>query len=137
MFTETTLKLTHRAVLAMLDAATTRAEQLGQPQCIVIVDASGEILGQLRMSGAKYLSLKSARSKARTAASMAAPSHVIPEDFGPLIAAATGGDVTRLSGGLPIIVDDHLVGGIGVGSGSPEQDIAVAEAALAILTDKP
>ncbi len=133
MFVEQSLKLTHRAALAMLDAAATRAEEIGQPQCIVIVDASGETLAQLRMTGAKYLSLKSARTKARTAASIGAPSDAIPEAFGPPIAAATGGDVTRLGGGLPILVDGHLVGGIGIGSGSAEQDIDVASAALAVL----
>jgi uncharacterized protein GlcG (DUF336 family) len=133
MFTEPTLILTHAAVLAMLSAAATHAEEIGQPQCIVIVDASGETLGQLRMTGAKFLSLKSARAKARTAASIGAPSNAIPEAVGPAIAAATDGDVTRLGGGLPIRIGAHLVGGIGVGSGSAEQDLAVAEAALAVL----
>ena len=133
MFTQATLTLTHKAVLTMLEAAATCAEQMGQPQCIVIVDASGETLGQLRMSGAKYLSLKSARAKARTAASIGAASDAIPEDFGPLIAAATQGHVTRLGGGLPIMMDGHLVGGIGVGSGSADQDKAVGTAALAAI----
>ncbi len=135
MFTEPSLTLTHRAALAMLDAAVTKAEDIGQPQCVVIVDASGETLAQLRMSGAKYLSLKSARTKARTAASIGAPSNAIPEEVGLAIAAATDGSVTRLPGGLPIVIEGHLVGGIGVGSGAPDQDIAVAEAALAVLSD--
>ena len=130
MLIEQTHRLTHQGVLAMLVAAVAKAEEIGQPQCIVIVDASGETLSQLRMTGAKYLSLKSARAKARTAASIGAPSANIPESVGLGIAAATEGDVTRLPGGLPIFVDGHLIGGVGVGSGSPEQDIAVAEAAL-------
>lgn len=129
-FVEPTVKLTHKAVLVMLEAAVARAEEIGQPQCIVIVDASGETLGQLRMSGAKYLSVKSARAKARTAASIGAPSDAIPEAVGLYVAAATEGDVTRLGGGLPILVDGHLVGGIGVGSGSPDQDKDVGQAAL-------
>lgn len=125
--------LTHAATLAMLQAAVAKAEEIGQPQCIVIVDASGETLVQFRMTGAKFLSLKSARAKARTAASIGAPSDAIPEQVGPAIAAATEGDVTRLGGGLPILADGAVVGGIGVGSGSPDQDIAVADAALAVL----
>lgn len=133
MFTEASLKLTHHAVLKMLEAAVARAEEIGQPQCIVIVDASGETLGQLRMSGAKYLSLKSARTKARTAASIGAPSDAIPEHVGLLISAATNGSVTRLGGGLPIIENGHILGGIGVGSGSAEQDIDVGQAALDVL----
>jgi glc operon protein GlcG len=124
------IKLTHAAVMEMLRAGIAQAEKSGQPQCIVIVDASGETLAQMRMTGSKFLSLKSASAKARTAASIGAPSDAIPEDFGPKIAAATGGHVTRLGGGLPIIVKGTLVGGIGVGSGTADQDKAVAQAAI-------
>ncbi|MEL6523459.1 MAG: heme-binding protein [Pseudomonadota bacterium] len=122
--------LTHAGVLAMLQAAVSKAEEIGQPQCIVIVDSSGEPLGEIRMTGAKYLSRRSALAKARTAASIGAPSDAIPEAVRPAIAAATDGSMTGLSGGLPIKLKDTLLGGIGVGSGSPEQDVAVAEAAL-------
>ena len=135
-FTEATLRLTHQAALAMLAAAVEKAEAIGQPQCIVIVDASGETIAQLRMTGAKFLSLKSARTKARTAASTGQPSGEIPEAVGLLIAAATEGNVTRLRGGHPIFVEGVLVGGIGVGSGSPDQDSEVANAGLAALTDQ-
>lgn len=129
-----TLALTHDAVLTMLNAAVRRAEQMGQPQCIIVVDASGVTLAQIRMTGAKYLSLKSAESKARTAASIRAPSDAIPEAVGPAIAAATDNSVTRLGGGLPIFVGGQCVGGIGVGSGSPEQDKEVAWAALTSIS---
>ena len=134
-YTIATFNLTHAAVMDMLQTAVAKAEDMGQPQCIVIVDASGETLGQIRMTGAKYLSMKSARSKARTAASIRSQSAAIPAEVGPLIAAATGGDMTCLGGGLPILINGQTVGGIGVGSGSAAQDIEVAEAALAILSD--
>ena len=104
----------------------------------MIVDASGEPLGEIRRTGAKFLSRKSARAKARTAASIGAPSDATPEAVRPHIAAATQGDVTGLGGGLPIRVEGHLVGGIGVGSGSLDQDKDVATAALkAIGADLP
>lgn len=127
------VKLSHIAVMDMLAAGIAQAEKDGQPQCIVIVDASGEPLAQIRMTGAKFLSLKSALAKARTAASIGAPSDLIPEHVGLFIAAATDGNVTRLGGGLPIVYKDQVIGGIGVGSGSPDQDKAVAQAAIDIL----
>lgn len=126
-------QLTHSGVLAMLSAAVTEAEAIGQPQCIVIVDASGEVLGEIRMTGAKFLSRKSALTKAKTAASIGAPSAAIPETVRTAIGLATGGAVTGLGGGLPIRVDGHLIGGIGVGSGSEAQDVQVANAALAAI----
>ncbi|MEO1539945.1 MAG: heme-binding protein [Pseudomonadota bacterium] len=128
--TRTTRILTHQAVLAMLTAAVAEAEAIGQPQCIVIVDASGEVLGEVRMTGAKFLSRKSATAKALTSASTGAASTGIPEAVRPLIGLATDGSVTGLPGGLPIWIDGTLLGGIGVGSGTGEQDIAVATAAL-------
>ena len=133
MLFETKQHLTHQAVMLMLQAAIDKAEALGQPQCIVIVNASGELLGEICMSGAKFLSRKSARAKALTSASVGKPSDAIPEAVRPAIAAATEGGVTGLPGGLPIWFEGALVGGIGVGSGSGEQDIAVAEAALAAI----
>ncbi|MEL6887372.1 MAG: heme-binding protein [Pseudomonadota bacterium] len=132
-FAAATSALTHSGVMTMLQAAVARAEEIGQPQCIVIVDASGEPLGEIRMTGAKYLSRRSARTKARTAASIGAPSDAIPEAVRPHIAAATQNAVTGLGGGLPIRVGGVLLGGIGVGSGSAKQDIDVGRAALAAI----
>ena len=129
-FTSSTLSITHAGVMRMLTAAVAQAEKMGQPQCIVVVDASGVTLGQIRMTGSKFLSLKSATAKACTAASIRAPSATIPEAVGPAIAAATNNAVTRLEGGLPIIINGACLGGIGIGSGSPDQDKAVAKAAL-------
>ena len=128
-----TKHLTHAAVLQMLGAAVAKAEEIGQPQCIVIVDASGEALGEIRMNGAKFLSRKSALPKARTAASIRAPSNAIPEDFRPHISAATQNSITGIGGGLPIIIGGFFVGAIGVGSGTAEQDIEVGAAALAVV----
>ncbi len=129
--------LTNAAVFEMLRAAVAYADQIGQPQCIVIVDASGETLGACRMTGAQYLSRLSARAKARTSGSIGAPPDAIPEAVRPNIAAATQGQVTGLRGGLPIRIAGALVGGIGVGSGSPDLDFAVAGTALAAFGAEP
>lgn len=123
-------RLTDRAVTTMLQAAMDAATAMRQPQCIAIVDLSGVVLVQFRMTGARFLSLRSALCKARTAASINAPSDGIPAEVAGAIAAATGGVVTSLPGGLPIRVEGHLVGGIGIGSGTGSQDVAVATAAL-------
>ncbi len=133
VFTETTTRLTHAGAIEMVTAAIAKAEEIGQPQCIVVVDASGETIAELRMSGAKYLSLKSARTKARTAASNRTPSANIPEAIRVGIVGATQNHVTALPGGLPIVIADECIGGIGIGSGSGDQDIAVANAALAAI----
>lgn len=125
--------LTDDAVLTMLQNGAAKANEIGQPQCLVVVDASGEVLGSLRMAGAKYLSLRSARAKARTAASIGAATGGMPEEFASKLAAATGNAVTNLAGGLPVKMEDRVAGAVGVGSGSAEQDIAVGKAMLAAI----
>lgn len=129
-FTRQTEQLTDDAVMTMMHAATREASKMGQPQCIVIVDPSAVELAVFRMCGAKVLSMRSAKAKAQTAASTGKPSNALPEDVRTAIASATEGAMTGLGGGLPIWREGNLLGGIGVGSGTPEQDIAVAMAAL-------
>lgn len=132
-FVRETKVLTHQGALAVLLAAVERAEAMGQPQCIVIVDANGEVLAEVRMTGAKFLSRKSALAKALTAASIGNETLSVPEGVRTAIGLATGGKVTGLPGGLPIRLDGVVLGGIGVGSGSGEQDIEVARAGLAAI----
>jgi len=119
--------------MAMLEAAVRRAEEMGVPQCIVVVDASGETLGEIRMTGSKFLSRKTALAKARTAASTGNLSHRVPEAVASLLSAASRGEITSLKGGYPVRIDGILVGGIGVGSGHGDQDIEVARVALAAV----
>lgn len=136
-FTRPTEQLTDAALLAMLQAAADKARAMGQPQCIVIVDPSAVDLAVLRMSGARVLSLRSARAKAQTAASTGRPSALLPEAVRSAISAATEGAMTGLPGGLPIWRGGVLLGGIGIGSGSGAQDVEVAEAALAAIGATP
>ena len=131
--TTPTERLTDAALLAMLHAAADKAQAMGQPQCIVIVDPSAVDLAVLRMTGSRVLSLRSARAKAQTAASTGKPSSALAEAVRPAIAAATEGTMTGLPGGLPIWRGGVLLGGIGIGSGSGAQDVEVAEAALAAI----
>ncbi len=136
-FFEPSAQLTDKGVLVMLHAAIEAADAMRQPQCIVIVDRSGVVLGSFRMKGARFLSLKSALAKARTSASINGPSTAVPEPARVHIAAATQGAVTGLKGGLPIRFDGILVGGIGVGSGTGDQDEEVARSALQAIGADP
>lgn len=125
--------LTHAGALAVLDAAVAKAAAMGVPQCIAVVDPGGNLLAFVRMDGAKVLSQHSATRKAITAASSRAATGGVDEALAAKLALATGGRVTNLRGGLPIVVEGQVIGAIGVGSGTGEQDVAVAEAGIAAL----
>lgn len=131
--TTASLKLTHDGAMKLLNAAIAKAKDMGVPQCISIVDAGGHIVALTRMDGAFAMSIETSLMKAMTAASYGEPTGNILAGVDIKLAIATQGKRINLPGGLPIIVDGHLVGGIGVGSGTGEQDRQVASAALATL----
>ncbi|MDO9418155.1 GlcG/HbpS family heme-binding protein [Pararhizobium sp.] len=124
------VSITHEGALKALAAAAEHAGGMKVPQCIVIVDTSGETVASLRMDGARYLSMHTARSKARTAASINNPTGGMTAEFGLAAGVASQGGVTHLPGGLPIRFNGKLAGAIGVGSGSGDQDFEVGRAAL-------
>ncbi|TCT11932.1 uncharacterized protein GlcG (DUF336 family) [Tepidamorphus gemmatus] len=133
MLTRRSTKLTHAGALAALAACVARAEAMGVPQCIAVVDASGVLLAFVRMDGARFLSNESAIAKATSAASTRMPTSRLPVDMEVKLALATGGRLTNLKGGVPIIVEGECIGGIGVGSGTGSQDLEVARAGLAAI----
>jgi len=48
---------------------------------------------------------------------------------------ASGGKITTLLGGVPIIVDSQIIGAIGAGGGTGEQDAEVAKAGVAAFLE--
>ena len=127
------MKLTTEGAMKLLNAAMAKATEIGVPECISIVDTGGHLLAYARMDGAFTMSFDSSLMKAMTAASYGDPTGNILAGVDIKLAIATQGKRINLPGGLPIIVDGQLLGGIGVGSGTGEQDRIVADAALAVL----
>jgi glc operon protein GlcG len=131
--TNPSLKLTHEGALKALAGAVAKAEELGVPQNIAIVDDGGNLLAFVRMDGAKLLSRETSMSKAITAASHRQPTSRLDPANEIKLAIASGGRLTNLEGGLPIVIAGQCVGAVGVGSGTGAQDVEVARAALAAI----
>jgi len=131
--TEQSLKLTSNGAMKILQAAMEKADSMGVPQCITIVDAGGHMLAFCRMDGAYVLSNDSSMKKAVTAAIYGQLTGQMDDNIAIKLAIATDGKRVNLPGGVPIIVDGHVLGGIGVGSGTGAQDLEVAKAGIAAL----
>jgi glc operon protein GlcG len=134
-FTASAPFLTAAGARAVLDAALAQAARMGVPQCIAVVDAGGHLLAFARADGARIGSISVAQTKAISAATRLRPT---AEEGGgdalTTIRLALAADrVTGIGGGLPIVVDGTVVGGIGVSSGTTDQDLEVARAGLAAL----
>lgn len=121
----------------MINATVKKGKEIGVNVNIAIVDDGGHLVSFGRMDGAPLLSIEIATNKAYTAIAFGLPTH----DWHPLIAeepALREGIVhtPRLvifGGGFPIKVGDQIIGGIGVSGGSAEEDMACAQAGLAVF----
>ena len=127
-----TSDLAHRVVAA----AEAKAEAMGHPMVIAVVDESGILKAFSRMDGAALLSVQVAQDKAYTAIGFGLPTdgwHDFIKDDPPLAAGAPAA-IDRLiifGGGYPIKSGDQVIGGIGVSGGHYTQDMEVAQAGLA------
>lgn len=136
MHTVTRLDLEKARIL--IAGATEKANEIGVPMCIAVVDESGNLLAFERMKGGKVTSTTIAIDKAYTAAAAKRATHEYGEVSQPGkpaygINSAIGGRLMVVAGGLPVLVDGEVVGGIGISSGTPDQDRMCAQAGLDAL----
>jgi uncharacterized protein GlcG (DUF336 family) len=121
------------------EAAIAHAQTLGKAFAIAIVDDSGQLKAFHRMDGAPLISTQIAQDKAYTAVGFGIPSHgwydFIKDDPPLTLGAPTGIDrLVVFGGGYPIVVDEAVVGAIGVSGGHYSEDMQVAEAGLTAIT---
>lgn len=119
----------------LIEGARQKAQAIGVPMCIAITDESGHLIAFERMDGGKVTSITIAIDKAFTAAGARKATHEYGEasqpgkpTFG--IHSAIGGRLVVVGGGLPVMVGGDVVGGIGISSGTPMQDLECAQAGI-------
>ncbi|BBG04722.1 MULTISPECIES: GlcG/HbpS family heme-binding protein [Pseudonocardia] len=120
-----------------LSAGLAKATEIGQPMNVAIVDAGGHLVAFARQDGAIRASIDIAQRKARTSILMNLPTAALM----PLVQPGaelygleqTADGMVAFGGGIPVHRDGELVGAVGVSAGSVEQDVTVAEAAVAAL----
>lgn len=120
-----------------LAAGWAKATELGIAVSIAVVDAGASLKAFSRMERALLVSVESAWRKAYSAAAAGRPTQEIYEAYRgePALLGQIGGlgPVAFIPGGLPLLEGEDLIGAVGVGGGTPEQDVQVAEAAVAAL----
>ncbi|MFJ6793303.1 heme-binding protein [Streptomyces sp. NPDC091268] len=119
----------------LVAAATAAAEAAGATVSVTVLDAGGHLLAFRRDDHAVLISGETSTRKAYTALQLDAPTADLVEAVrpgGPFHTLPTALDrpLLFIAGGLPVHRDGRLVGAIGVGGGSPEQDHAFAVTAM-------
>jgi glc operon protein GlcG len=127
-----THRLTEEASLKMLQAGVAKANELGCKVSLAVVDQSCRLIGFLMMQGAKHFSIITTQRKAITSASQKMPTGYAPEENA-LSMSVRMGDFTNIPGGFPITVEGEVIGAVAAGGAKVDEDVIVAQAALAAL----
>lgn len=119
----------------LIDGARKKSEEIGVPMCIAVADESGNLIAFDRMDGGKVHSITVAQDKAFTAGAARKATHEynavnIPGNLAFGMHTEVGCRISTVGGGLPVVVDGEFVGGIGVSSGAPQQDMECAQAGV-------
>lgn len=122
----------------VIDAAIAKAEEIGQPQDIAVVDAGGNLKAHVRMDTANIGSIHISINKAYTSIAFQTQTKDLTEATRPTgdlygLNDAHGGRLVVFPGGIALVRDGRIVGAVGVSTGSIEQDQTVAEAGAAAL----
>jgi len=128
--------MTLKSSLPLLAAAEKKAEEIGVPMVITVLDAGGNMIAQHRMDDALLVSVEISLNKAYSALAV----KIATDELGklaqpgqPLYGIQNASRMIIFGGGFPITVDGKIIGAIGVSGGSVEQDMACAKAGLAAL----
>ena len=135
------VKLTLLGARKVLQGAEAKAVELKLKANLAVVDDAGLLLAFERMDGARPASISTSQTKAVSAATFRAPTGPVASGakendpfFNSYLQSAasdSGGKITALAGGLPIVVDGQVIGAIGVAGGMGDQDLEVAKAGIA------
>jgi len=115
------------------------ARENGRALSIYILDQFGNHVHMHRMDGQGWINIRTAEMKARTALLTRGPSHARMNQarqnpFNQLYQINAHGLFPN-SGGLPIIVNDQLIGAIGIGGAAPTSDFSDEICAHHALTE--
>jgi uncharacterized protein GlcG (DUF336 family)/uncharacterized protein with PIN domain len=120
----------------VIAAAEAKAEEIGQPMNIAVVDAGSNLVAHVRMDGAWIGSVDISINKAWTSRAFDITTKDLGENSQPGqdfygIVVSNLGKVMVFAGGIPLTRDGQVVGAIGVSGGTGQQDQTVAEAGAA------
>jgi uncharacterized protein GlcG (DUF336 family) len=120
----------------VMAGAETEARENHWNVVIAILDSGGNLVMLQRLDGAQFGSVEVAREKAYSAVAFRRPTKVFQDLVGQgganlRLLRMTGAAV--LEGGIPIVADGKIIGGIGVSGAAGEQDAQVAQAGIEAL----
>jgi len=129
-----TLQVAETAVRAAQD----KAKALGTPMTVTVVDEAGRLVLSARGDGTGFFSPETSRAKAVAAAAFKRPTKELAElvaqgGFWALVPTVLQGQALPTLGGTPIVSGGQVIGGIGCGGGTGQQDQECSDAGAAAV----
>ena len=124
---------------AAIDAVVAEARKRGWKMNVAVVDSGGNLVAFQRMDGAMLASIQIAEHKARAAAIFRRETKVFENaiQVHNFTYLSTLDGVIASRGGIPLIEEGKLIGGIGCSGGTDSQDEVACKAALALMKPRP
>jgi len=123
-----TLQIAKQVAAAAEQAATANHNHM----FVLIVDDGGNLMYMERMDEAQLGSFEVALGKARSAVFFKRPTKMFEDavtknGYTPILKLP---NAMPVEGGIPLVVDGHIVGAIGVSGGTPQEDGKAAQAGV-------
>lgn len=130
--------ISHGQAQRVLEAALSKASDIGSPSSVAIVDGGRELVAFARQDGALLASAEISIGKAYTSCSL----QMATADLAPLtqpgqplhgLETSHQRPLVSIAGGRPIQLGDETAGAVGVAGGTVDQDDEIARAAAAAV----
>jgi uncharacterized protein GlcG (DUF336 family) len=131
--------LTLAMAMRAASAAQTRAQELGTPITVSVVDDAGRLVLCARGDGTGFLTPETSRGKAMAAAAFRRSTKELVDlarehpAFWNAVPGLVPGQLLPSTGAVPISRDGRVIGAVGCGGGTGEQDHQCALAAAAAV----
>ena len=134
-------KITLDVAKEIIAGAEEEANKIGISMVISVVDDGGNLVAIHRMDDAWLASVDIAQNKAWTSVALKMPSANLAEATVPAaelygLTTTNNGRLVVFGGGIPLVINDKVVGAIGVSGSSVPNDVKVAEAGVEVFNRK-
>jgi glc operon protein GlcG len=120
----------------VMAGAEAEARKNNWPVVIAILDSGGHVVMLNRLDGAQWGSIDVAKDKARSAVAFRRPTKVFQDligQGGANLRLLNVSGASMLEGGIPIMEDGKVIGGIGVSGVTSQQDAQIGQAGIDAL----
>jgi len=136
--------ITADAARAIVDECVAFSKAGNQTVSVFVLSPTGEIIDAHVMDGVLPIGVETGLLKAKTALYARTPSSAVAQRFNTVdgrvihldLGRDTGLAYLLLGGGVPVKSGNEVIGAVGVGGGTGEQDAEVAKAGIQALVDR-